>query len=99
MGFKWGKRSKPRVVQAPMDADEARRIAEAEAEMAEHPQPFEPDEENMPVGIFFPLLRKRNGMSLKPLTQNGSLISRTADDVNAALEQNRIRQMRQPRQD
>jgi hypothetical protein len=99
MWFKWGKRGQPKVIQAPMDADEARRIAEAEAEMAEHPGHFEPEEENMPVGIFFPLLRKRNGMALKPLTQNGSLISRTADDVNAALEQNRVRQMRQSGQD
>jgi hypothetical protein len=99
MGLWWGKRRQPKVVQAPMDADEARRIAEAEAEMAEYPQPFEPEEENMPVGIFFPFLRKRNGLALKPLTQNGSLISRTADDVNAAIEHNRLRQMRQPRQD
>ena len=80
-----------------MDADEARRIAEAEAEMAQHPQPLEPEEENMPVGIFFPFLRKRNGLALKPLTQNGSLISRAADDVNAAIELNKLMQMRKPR--
>lgn len=96
----WKRRdNQPKVVQAPMDDDEMRRIAEAEAEMPSRPDPAEPDVDNMPPGLFFPQLRNSDGLRLKPVSQQGTLGFRSSDDMNARLEENTLRAMRQKTDD
>ena len=93
------RRNEPRVVQAPMTVDELRLITMAEAEMPKHEIAEPINDDTMPAGMFFPRLRNRGGGYFKPISQDGTIGGRAVDDANAALEENRLRAMREPRED
>jgi len=93
------RRAVPRVVQAPMTDEELRLIAMAEAEMPRHELSEAANDDNLPAGLLFPRLRNRGGGDFKPISQQGTIGGRAVDDANAALEENRLREMRRPRED
>ena len=90
-----------RIVQPPipLSAEEIRLIKEAEAELPRIPEPYVPNDDNMPSSVFFPRLRNRGGTGFKPISEDGSILGRAVDDANTALEINRLVEMRCRRED
>lgn len=83
----------------PLSAEEIRLIKEAEAELPRIPEPYVPNDDNMPSSVFFPRLRNRGGTGFKPISEDGSILGRAVDDANTALEINRLMEIRRPRKD
>jgi hypothetical protein len=69
-----------------VDSDEAKRIAEAQAEFANFPLAEVADNANMPNTLGSWDLTANGGPKLKPLSQQGVPISRAIDDINSAID-------------
>ena len=88
------KKTPPQIPAAYLTDEELRLTAMAEAEMPRKPMPSNQNLDNMPFSIFFPRLRNRDGRGFKPISRNGTTIGLSVDDANAALELNKIRDLR-----